>query len=177
MLDDVKESLKEAVRERISSPLLGSYILFSLLLHWRAIVVLIWSEQKGLARVNEVAPLLPNSFWSFALPTIGAIAFSFGYPLIKSWYARFLSWVEGNQLKYELNNIQKELIVEQMKGEREMIKKRALDLISMNKGLTTTYDIDRVISLLGDASNSHMIENKHIDKMKMIIKETGAKLS
>jgi hypothetical protein len=49
-MDEVKKSLQEAVKERLSSPILGSYIIFFLGYHWKALILLIWSDKKGLER-------------------------------------------------------------------------------------------------------------------------------
>ena len=118
MIKEIQDSLATTVRERISSPILGTFSLLFAAFHWRFIVHLIWHDSKGSQLIYELEKLRPYGFKSYFLPAILAIGFAIAYPFIKLQYSYFLSWLELFQTRRELRHQQTKLILE--KGNRDL---------------------------------------------------------
>jgi len=102
VLDNVKESIQHSIRERFSSPILGSFTFFLVIFHWRTVVLIFSHEAKGEALITELERFWPHSFKSYILPIIFALLYSFTYPYLRMFYALFLQRVRLLQIKNEL---------------------------------------------------------------------------
>jgi hypothetical protein len=137
MLKEIQDSLTTTVKERISSPILGTFSLLFAAFHWRFLVHLIWHESKGSQLIAELEKLRPYGFKSYFWPVFLAIAFAIIYPLIKIQYTLFLSWLELSQTERRLRHHEARLILEK--------RNRDLTLFIEAQG-------DRLKSLIADGN-------------------------
>ena len=116
MLEELKDSLKHNIKERVSSPILGSYTIFFVAYHWKSLVVLFTSDSKGMELVHELESLWPGSWWSFVVPAFWTFLFLTIYPIIKLVYGLLLKRIHIFQLFKEQYYFRRET---ELKKERE----------------------------------------------------------
>lgn len=101
MVSEVSGSIKD----RLSSPIVGTYTTYLMILHWKVFVVLFSAGSAG-DRIKGVEVILNEIFWWNVL---GALAFTLvtllGLPYLKSIYEKFLSDRESKTAMYINQNI------------------------------------------------------------------------
>ena len=123
MIEEVKKSVYENAKERISSPILGSFAIFFLGYHWKVWVLLFWSDEKGMSKIEELRAVWPNSKDDFVIPAIVSLVFVFGYPFLKLTYELFIKTVDLIQIRYEMYITRIRMSLEELSQQRERERK------------------------------------------------------
>lgn len=130
MFKDLLSSLSGNIKERVSSPILGSYSIAAIICNWKPLVVLFTSKNSGISLINEVVYVQPELQQGLIYPLIFSLAFSVIYPSIKALISSFNSVAKTIELKSEYR-------IEELK-ERIAIKKDDVDTII--QALRNTYE-------------------------------------
>ncbi|WMB73725.1 hypothetical protein RA178_03620 [Shewanella oncorhynchi] len=101
MLKDLLASVSGNIKERASSPILGSYSIAAIICNWKPLVVLFTSKNSGTALINEVLSVQPELQQGLIYPLIFSLAFSVIYPSIKALILSFNSMAKIIELKSE----------------------------------------------------------------------------
>ncbi|EGR4133453.1 TPA: hypothetical protein ACMDQE_003474 [Vibrio cholerae] len=101
MIKEIISSLSGNVRERASSPILGSYTVTALLVNWKAIVVLFTSELSGGLLVQEILSVSPPLDVAVLYPMLMAVAISLGYPTLRAVISSFNTYSRLLEIKAE----------------------------------------------------------------------------
>ncbi|MGJ0516213.1 MAG: hypothetical protein ACR65O_10765 [Methylomicrobium sp.] len=128
MIDEVKDSINDNMKERLSSPILGSFLIFLISFHWKAIILLIWSEKKGIERIEELQCFMPNSVTDFIPAIIATFIYIISYPVAKLLYDNYLKFVERkqnqnsyeNKLKFDVFKYQKDIETKNIIGDYDI---------------------------------------------------------
>jgi hypothetical protein len=94
MLKEIQESVSHNISERLSSPILGSFIIFFTAFHWRFIVCLFFHDSNGIQLLSELDKYKPHGFSSYFYPALFSLIYSLGYPFIKMAYSLFVEWIK-----------------------------------------------------------------------------------
>lgn len=167
MIKEAKLSLQENLKERISSPILGSYILFFLGFHWKIWVILFWTDLNGIEKINKLSDIWPNSAYDFLAPAFYTVLFLFSYPFAKLFYEFFIKTVEFVQIKYEQLLVRNDVALEEMKLRRELERKRVREKLLAKSDHKTPEDINYLISILKIS-----VENNYVtDEQRETVQE------
>ncbi|MBO2650816.1 hypothetical protein [Shewanella algae] len=111
LLKEVLKSLSGNMRERVSSPLLGSYTIAAAAVNWKSIVVLFTSKNTGTKLVEEVLSVTPEIEVAIGYPIAIAIAISVVYPSLRAVISTFNAYARIFEIKAEfrLENIKEQL--------------------------------------------------------------------
>ncbi|KZN52138.1 hypothetical protein N474_23575 [Pseudoalteromonas luteoviolacea CPMOR-2] len=101
MLKELVESFSSNIKERASSPVLGSYTVAAIGCNWKSLVVLFTSEKSGVELVNEVVSVFPGLEQGLIYPAGFAIVFSLLYPSLKAIISTFNTYARIIELKAE----------------------------------------------------------------------------
>ena len=130
MFKDLLSSVSGNIKERASSPILGSYSIAAIICNWKPLVVLFTSKNSGTSLINEVVYVQPGLQQGLIYPLIFSLAFSVIYPSIKALISSFNSVAKIIELKSEYR-------IEELK-ERIAIKKD--DVETIIQALHNTYE-------------------------------------
>jgi hypothetical protein len=150
VISELKDSVVSAAKERLASPILGTYIIFFLWFHWRAFVMLCSSPSSGAKLISEVSPYWPHSLQDVFIPLACTAIFLTAYPVIKIAYSVFLKVVRLLQIHSDFflsrreMKLEEQLIVREshMAELREQARHRQIELA----GRTDRETVDRVLS-------------------------------
>lgn len=159
MLTNITDSVKETIKDRMASPILGSYVLFFVIRHWRFFVVLIWSEKRGLARVAEMESQLPRSWQDWVIPAALAVSFGIIYPLIARAYATYTKWQYELQLTREMSIAD----VAKQKRENELYEKRIERASKYNMRVSNYGSL--MIDVLQEGFSTGVLGKFELDKL------------
>jgi len=134
LLKEFFSSVSGSIRERASSPLLGSYTFAALLCNWKPIVILFTSEKTGTSLVSEISLALPDLMTGAIYPLIFAFAFSLLYPTVKAAIGTFNTASRIMELRSEYR-------LEEWK-ERVSLKKN--DIESLIESINDLYSRDKI---------------------------------
>ncbi|NKJ68219.1 hypothetical protein EX191_10500 [Vibrio chemaguriensis] len=111
MIKELISSISGNVRERASSPLLGSYTIAAVIVNWKALVVLFTSERSGGQLVEEVSSVVPSLEISIGYPMAIALAISLGYPTLRAMVSTFNTYSRLLEIKaeYKLEDLKESL--------------------------------------------------------------------
>lgn len=96
-MEKISDFLKE-LKDRLSSPLIGSFLIAWLIINWKVPIGLIFYKTEQLNKdgyssfidlINKNIGAL-NCFW---IPLVIALAYTFVFPFIKSWISSFQTWI------------------------------------------------------------------------------------
>jgi hypothetical protein len=119
----VENKLKDVfsnVKDRLSNPLIFSFIISWLIYNWEITVALLWYDKfqiqaEGCKSIFEfIQNKLDNKFWSTILPLIVALIYTLGFPYLKGLINILnkiaLNFTKKNEMKYV-----KEVTIEKIK--------------------------------------------------------------
>lgn len=92
------EVIKDAVHERISSPILGSFSFFFVGCNWPTIVTLIRTTEPIEQAITSLEEARISWFHSFFEPAIFTILFCGVYPWIKYGLSWYTDWVDTKRI-------------------------------------------------------------------------------
>ncbi|QCR38743.1 hypothetical protein [Nissabacter sp. SGAir0207] len=120
-MEELKESIKEAVKHRLTSPIFGFVALSFLVKNWDAILILALSkssiEQRIAAILNE------PSYYSqrFFQPILWGLILAIAYPYLQMGIDWLQTWAANHKLKKEIeaegNILDKQILLSQKKAD------------------------------------------------------------
>ncbi|GAA6145441.1 hypothetical protein [Thalassolituus maritimus] len=101
MIKELLKAISGDVRERASSPFLGAYTIVSIIINWKALVILFTSELHGSGLVEEAAKALLPVKTSIGYPLMIALGVSLGYPTLKAAISTFNIYARMLEIRAE----------------------------------------------------------------------------
>lgn len=103
MFKQIFNDLKDTTTERFSSPILGTFTIFWLVLNWKIPLILIFSNKNIEERILKIEELF-NIFNGLTNPLILTFIFLLVYPVIKNIYSHIEIFNRNNleKIKYLL---------------------------------------------------------------------------
>ncbi len=89
MINEIKDSVKNAMHERMNSPILGTFLIFTVSINWKVFVVFFTSDAHGMERVFEIERAISISGFDFNRPISWTVISLAGYPMLKLIYTIF----------------------------------------------------------------------------------------
>ncbi len=128
-MTEIVKSLRAALYERATSPLLGSFVIFWIYFNWKALSIIVLGEGDILFRISHIESDYPYSYRNILCPALYAAAYSVLYPYLSLFFytvARYahvwkisirnkiekintISFEKYNQLKSEILENEKKL--------------------------------------------------------------------
>jgi len=100
---DAMESIKDALVERVTSPLLGAFFSFWLILNWKGLFFLLFESKVTISdRITYYEDHYFNYWDALGLPALLTVGFLGAYPLL-AWLAHW-QWKHWDQKKVEKKN-------------------------------------------------------------------------
>ena len=101
--EDVKDSLIQVLKERVTSPLYGTYVITWLLWNWRAVYITLWVSEDSIKNQTKLEYLIeaasytpsPTVVWKIDISILINIFYFFVVPAALTWLA--LSWLPNLQ--------------------------------------------------------------------------------
>ena len=168
MVGDIKDSINHAIKERLNSPILGSYIIFFTLFHWETWVLLFWSNKTGNEKINELKSIWPTNLDDFLYPLIITFVFVTLYPLVKLAYHLFIQVVDVIQVKYEsiLSSKTDEIKTKNFKKKMEFHRIK-IDSIK-EKGVRHPNETQLLLQILKETAEHNSFDQDIRDKLVQI---------
>lgn len=139
MINDIKDSLKKNLNDRISSPFYGTFVISWLLWNWKVWYITFFVDAELLLKVQNILKVdyIINIYgWNFyslshliILPIISSYLFVFEFPKItRKFYVKYLDY------EYENKSIK-------LKKEEQFLKEKALKLETEEKVLEKEEEV------------------------------------
>lgn len=90
-IDELRESLKQSLLERVSSPLIGSFAISWVIVNWRGIAYFMLSEDTIVERLAYIETHFSSHRTLWAIPLLVALLYVFGYPWPNRQIVRYRS--------------------------------------------------------------------------------------
>lgn len=145
-MENIKEIFNN-IKDRLSNPLIFSFLLSWLIYNWEITVALVWYDKsqisaEGCKSIFEfIQYKLDNKFCSILLPVIIAFIYTLGFPYLKYVISilnsKALEWGKKNEIKY---------IKEVTSSEIENLKTNLIDLKK------TINELDKTINEIDNSS-------------------------
>ncbi|MEZ2746033.1 hypothetical protein ACBQ16_12625 [Halopseudomonas bauzanensis] len=103
MLKELSTSLKAQLYERVSSPILGSLLIFWLLFNWEAVVYFMLSDSKVEDKILYINENFKDIWVNVYSPLIYSSIFCLVYPLLSFIPFYIWEWVSSQKLKSKNN--------------------------------------------------------------------------
>lgn len=115
MIKELISSVSGNLRERASSPILGTYTIAVTIISWKALVVLFTSDAKGMELVTEIQKVAPKIEVLLIYPIAISVFVSIAYPTIKALVSAFNTYSRVIEIKaeYRLEEIKERLSIKQ----------------------------------------------------------------
>lgn len=146
MLKEITESISSGLKERTSSPILGSYTVAAIACNWKSLVILFTSNSNGIELVEEVSGAYPGIYQSLAYPLVFALVFSVVYPTLKAMISTFNISARIIELKAEYRL---EVIKEKISIKRNDVES-IISLIENSYEKIGYHDLKRIKEILPD---------------------------
>lgn len=98
-LIDVSNSIKESITDKVTHPLLGSFIISWLFFNWKAIYFLLFSDLDVVYKLKAVSENYSNLCLNLLFPLVSSLALVFLLPLFTAGYTRFIAMTKEFQMK------------------------------------------------------------------------------
>lgn len=130
MWKDLINSLAGNMRERASSPILGSYTIAAIVCNWKPLVILFTSKETGTALANEIQSAFPDLQQGLLIPIIVSLIFSVLYPTLKSTISALNAYTKMLELKAE----------QRLENLRQQSKLKPIDVPQIIHAIDENYD-------------------------------------
>jgi hypothetical protein len=124
------DSIKEAVQERISSPILGSFAFFVFGFNWQTLVI-VWKTQLPIEVALQNLETTRITWWRGLIwPSICTLVFCLAYPWFKFWLSTYTDKIDTKRvikrhaIDVQILKNQKAIVTAQ--GELDEIKEKRL---------------------------------------------------
>lgn len=97
-IKETLEVIKDAVNERISSPILGSFAFFFVGCNWKTGVILARTQMPIEVAIKMIEETRMTWFHGFILPAILTVFFCAAYPWIKYYLSWYTDWVDAKRI-------------------------------------------------------------------------------
>lgn len=175
------ETLKEffaAVRERLSSPLIGSFVIAWSIANWPLFVGLAFLDQKGYEYFNAanavdfVANYLKTDV-RLCWPVMAAFAYSFGYPFVKAAIRAVRDKAEAISEKWNL------MIVKNSKVDTEKFLRLRDSYLKKEKELQKLIDEEDAVRARSNETNENLrhqltVNQELIDRNQSLVTEIAS---
>lgn len=98
-LIDVSNSIKASITDKVTHPLLGSFIISWLFFNWKAIFFLFFSDLDVVYKLKTVSENYSDWCLNLFFPLVSSLALVFLLPLFTAGYTRFIAMTKEFQMK------------------------------------------------------------------------------
>ena len=150
MLKELSTSLKAQLYERVSSPILGSVLIFWLIFNWDAVVYFLLSDSKIEEKLTYIDCNFVNFDNNFLYPFLFSTLFCLIYPLVSFIPFYIWEWISSQKIKSKNRlSMSEPLSVERSIAMREELLNKETKIrkviVEHNK---EKEDLDKLISQL-----------------------------
>jgi hypothetical protein len=99
---DLIKSTIDSSKERMKSPIVGSYICSFLIFNWKPLVIILFSNEKIENRISAVELYFNPWYWSVisvVIPIVISLVYTFGAPMLMVWVEAKLEPTKEKRIK------------------------------------------------------------------------------
>ncbi|TGN20643.1 hypothetical protein [Leptospira idonii] len=151
MTNEIEESLKEQIKQRLLDPLIGIIIISTALYNWKLILILILDSKPIIERLNYIENIYFLNFCSylnhFGIPLLISIFWFFLYPILRHYTSMYYTsnYLKTEKMKADLannaNNIPRLELLEKANNKLQSIEPYLIKFYKMNKEGNASYNI------------------------------------
>jgi hypothetical protein len=171
MLAELKESLQHNVKERLSSPILGSYTFFFLAYNWKALALVFTSTKKGTEFVTELETVMPHNLSGVLTPALWTLYFVTCYPFLKLAYSLLIAFIRQVQIRYEFYLTRSEINLEILKEERDAEIRHRRNKFRRYQVEEAREDFDALKYLLSEPNLARGLSNAQQIEIQELVNE------
>lgn len=98
-LIDVSNSIKASITDKVTHPLLGSFIISWLFFNWKGVFFMLFANHDVVYRLKAVSENYSDLYLNLLFPLASSLALVFLLPMFTAGYTRFIAMTKEFQMK------------------------------------------------------------------------------
>ncbi|TGM74411.1 hypothetical protein EHR01_10525 [Leptospira mtsangambouensis] len=185
MTNEIQDSIKDQIKQRLLDPLIGIIILSTISYNWKLISILLFDQKPIIERINYIESVFfskPEDYlFHFGFPLLFSTIWFLLYPYLRHFTSIYYTWSflrtekTKRDITNRINNMSRLDFLEEIYQKLQSIEQPLIRFYQLNKGDQNTYIIIKCNSAeIGDwISNSENIGKLAFQNKDKTIWATG----